>query len=120
MKSLALSLLLLFFAEPVWAETAALPIHPVATITVATTSSASSAQALPIGSLPSWQVELQNTGSVIAFCAFGGSTIAATTSGYPVQPGVDKVITVDQDAKYISCITASSTTTVYASGGVGN
>ena len=105
---------------PAMAQVAALPIQPGNTITVSASTSASTAVALPIGSVPSWQIELQNAGSSVAFCAFGGSTLAATTSSYPIMPGVDKVVTVDQDRKYISCITASGSATIYATGGIGN
>lgn len=119
MKKYLLILFLAFMPLVAWAQTSSLPIHPTTTITVSVSNSASSATLVPQASISSWQIELQNSGSVTAFCTFGGSTVSATTSNYPVLAGVDKVVTVDQDHKYISCITASSTTTVYVTGGIG-
>lgn len=101
------------------AQQAALPIHPGATTSVSGSTSPSAAALVTQASNPSWQLELYNSGSVSAFCKFGGSTVSAAVTDYPIGPGIDKIITVDQDRKYISCITASSTTTVYVTGGVG-
>lgn len=120
MKNLLIAALFILISVSAHAQQAALPIKPITTNTVSVTTSASAAALVPQATGTSWQIELQNTGTQAAYCAFGGSTIAATTSSYPVQPGVDKVVTVDLDRKYISCITASSTTTVYVTGGVGN
>lgn len=115
-----LVLLILLLPLSARAQTASLPFHPGTTISVAVTNSASAAAAVPIGTVPSWQLLLQNTGSNLAFCKFGGSTVSAAVTDFPIPAGVVEVITVDQDRKYISCITASSTTTVYVTGGVGN
>lgn len=95
------------------------PFRPGSTITIAASTTATTAVPLPIGSAPSWQVMVQNTGSNLAFCKFGASPVTATTGDFPLAPGAILVLTMDGDQKYVSAITAASTTTVYITGGTG-
>lgn len=118
--SLIAFLLVVGFVGTAHAFDASLPFHVGTTISVSVTNSASSAAAIPIASNPSWQILVQNTGANLAFCKLGGSTITATTTDFPVPAGIIETLTIDQDSKFISCITASSTTTVYVTGGVGH
>lgn len=113
-------LIIMGFMGEAYAADASLPFHPGPTISVSVTNSASSAAAIPIASNPSWQILVQNTGSNTAFCKFGGSGITAATTDFPIPAGIIETLTIDQDFKFISCITASSTTTVYVTGGVGH
>lgn len=103
-----------------YAQQQLMPFQPSTTLTVSVSSSASTATLVPAPSNPSWQEMLTNGGTQLAFCKFGGSTVTATTSDTPIPAGVVEVFTLDQDQKYISCITSTSTTTVYATGGKGS
>jgi hypothetical protein len=70
------------------------------------------------------QVEIYNSGTVIAFVAFGkaGVTVdAAAPIGYPIPPGATRLVTVPDIgvARYMAAITLSGTADVYATIGDG-
>lgn len=93
-----------------------------ATVTLSvTTSSGSSALGLKT-TPPGSQVVVQSdpNSADTAFIAFGGSSITATTSGYPILPGTVQTFSVGQGETYIAAITASGTATLYATPGHGS
>lgn len=129
MKKILVLLLVLLSCTPVLAQQVpglqtVTPLSPGATVSISVTSAASAATALGLTFTPASnsgaQVMVTNTGSNTAFITFGGSTVAATTSGIPIPAGVVEVFTVNQYMTYVSAITASSTTTVYFTVGIGN
>lgn len=120
LNKICLIILIGLMPSTAFAQTQLMPFQPGATISISVSNSASSAVAMPIGSVPSWQIIVQNTGSALAFCNFGGSAVTASTSSFPVPAGVIESLTMDQDHKFISCITSASTTTVYITGGIGS
>lgn len=65
-------------------------------------------------------VEVQNTSTVNMFVKFGGSTVTAAVTDYPVLPGQSKLISRDPNTQtYIAAITASGSGTLYATPGEG-
>jgi hypothetical protein len=111
-------LILLLLAFPVFAGPIMVP--RAATVTISCTSS-SSATALPTVGLGEFrQIELSNAGTVAIFMEFGASTAAAAVAtGYPILPGQTKVVTVSPTTTHIACIVAATTTTLYATVGIG-
>jgi hypothetical protein len=92
------------------------PFCPGSTVTLAVTGTSARATLSKTGYPPN-TVEVQSaTGGSIAFLAFGDSTVTATTSGYPILPGVDKVISVPPDVTHIAAIGTTGTTLYFTSG----
>ena len=100
------------------------PFHPVVGSTVSisatTSSSATALSSVPVGR---FHLRIFNAGSATVFITRGGSTVAATTSSYPVPSGAIEVITINNpDANpvtHVAAITASGTATVYFTVGWG-
>ncbi len=63
-------------------------------------------------------VEIQSaSGNAIAFIEFGISTVTAVAAtGYPILPGVDKIVTVPAGATHVAAIGTSSTTLYFTCG----
>lgn len=92
------------------------PFTPAGTATLAVTSTTGSVILSGAGS----SVEVQNTGLVMMFIKLGSSTVTAATTDYPVPAGQSKVIGRNPNTDlYIAAITASGTTTLYATTGEG-
>lgn len=89
-----------------------------ATVSLAVTNTTGRVARTMLGELAG-QVRLVNSGTVIVFVAFGGSTIDATTAGIPLLPGTAEVFTLTSDQTNIAGITASGTATLYATTGRG-
>jgi hypothetical protein len=87
-------------------------------------SSSSSNVAMPKCPAGAVQVRVYNSGTDLAFVAFGtDSTAAAATTDYPVPGGAIEVITLTNPASaritYAAAITASGTPTLYFTPGYG-
>lgn len=98
-----------------------LPLTPgvAGTKTISCTSS-SAATALAFTGDVGPNLELQNAGSNTIFVETGISTVsAAVATGYPILAGQSKVVTIAGSATHIACITASVTTTLYVTSGLG-
>ena len=99
---------------------------PQATVKVAATTSASTAAALP-GTRQGgggFQLRMLNDGTTVAHIAFGSSSVAATTSDFPIAPGsLPQGITLANPANggviYYSVIMDTSTANVYLTVGDG-
>ena len=66
------------------------------------------------------QVRVCNSGSVVAFVAFGDSgATATTTTSMPILPNTVEVFTVNPTQTHMAAITASGSTTLYLTTGVG-
>lgn len=65
---------------------------------------------------------LTNVSDVVAYVAWGDSSVTATTAYFPVLPGTKEVVTISADSSvtHIAGITASGTATVLAHKGHGN
>jgi len=88
-------------------------------VTVSVTNSASAGAALPGSTQAFPALTLKNSGTKDAFCAFGGSGVAATTSSTPIRSG-DHVNMWAGTGTYVSCITGgtdTTTVTVYQANG---
>ena len=59
-----------------------------------------------------------NTGAAVAYVNVGGSTVTATTSNYPIQPGTGAPIALAGN-QYLATITGGGATTLTASSGEG-
>ena len=94
-----------------------------ATVRQAATNSASAAALIPGQPEGPYQVRVVNDGTTMAYIAFGGSTVAATTSDLPVPPNVPCGFSVNSPqaagARYFSVIMASGTANVSVSSGWG-
>ena len=92
-----------------------------ATVSIAATTTtgriALGIKSTPPGSQVVVQAPSSNADTV--FIAFGGSSITATTAGFPMLPGAIQVFSVGQGETYIAAICGSSTGTVYATPGHG-
>lgn len=67
-------------------------------------------------------VEIYNSGSVTCFIATGTTSAitASASTGYPIPPGVTKIIGVPSEQRWIAGITSSGSATVYFSPGEGS
>lgn len=109
----------LFLTFPVFAQVSDLPLQPAGTITVSVTTSASTAAVLTRAGSSTWQVMIVNSTTQLVFCKFGPSTVAAAITDTPILGSASRVFSVDGTHNYISCITPTGTSTVYATGGLG-
>lgn len=92
------------------------PFSPAGTVSLAVTSTTGSTALSGAGN----SIELQNTGLTICFVKVGSSAVTAATTDYPIPPGQSKVIARDPaNQTYVAAITASGTTTLYATTGEG-
>lgn len=115
-----LALFVALFSCAVLADSGPIAIPPQATKTISCTSSSAATALATAGTGEFRQVELQNDGGVTIFVEFGDSTAVATVAtGYPVKAGVDKVITIKPTTTHVACIVAATTTTLYATIGIG-
>ena len=101
------------------------PFHPVVGSTVSISATTSSS-AVALNSQPNigrFHLRIFNAGSATVFITRGTSTVAATTSSYPIPSGAIEVITINNaDASpvtHVAAITASGTATVYFTVGWG-
>lgn len=87
---------------------------------VKVTVSASASTATKIGDDPV-SVRIANTGTATIWVKFGGSSVAATTSDYPVPAGVVEVVTPNTASRpvYVSVIASGATGDAYFNGGTG-
>lgn len=99
---------------------------PQATVKVAATSAASTAAVLPGTRQGAGQFQLRmvNDGTTMAHIAFGTSSVAATTSDFPIAPNsLPQGMTLANPAKdgviYYSVIMDSGTANVYLTVGDG-
>lgn len=85
-----------------------------------TTSSGTSSRTALVGT--GGVLMLTNVSDVVAYVAFGDSSITATTAYYPVLPGTKEVITLSTESTitHVAGITSSGTATVLAHRGYGN
>ena len=67
------------------------------------------------------QLALTNTGSTICYVNIGATAAlsAATTAGYPILPTSQILLTKKLDDKFVSAITAASTTSLHVMPGDG-
>lgn len=98
---------------------------PQGTANIAATTTSANV-ALPIGCPPTGserpQVRVYNSGTTLAFIAFGDSSVAATASSIPIPPGASipvEKFSVPFGATHVACILASGTGTVYFTSGFG-
>ncbi len=105
----------LLFISTIASAQQTLPFSPQTTATIS--ASGTSANAAISG--PSPQVVIHNSGAVTAFIKFGAdSSVAATTSDYPVLAGATEVLSKGA-AAYVAAITAGTAATVYVTSGSG-
>lgn len=100
--------------------TARQPFAPAFTRTVTVAATTTSAPFNITAGNKQWSVA--NAGTTVAFIrAFksGNGTPAATAADFPILPGSDRVITVDQDFDRASVVAASGTPTLYITPGEG-
>ena len=67
-------------------------------------------------------VRLMNNGTATVWLAWGDATVAATTNGLPIGPGVHEVLTMNPPVGgklYIAAIAAGSTGRIYFTQGEG-
>jgi hypothetical protein len=92
------------------------PFTPGGTVSLScTVASASVALNLPA----SQQLTITNLGPDIAYVAMGGSTVVATTSGFPVLPGTQITVTIAQTWTFLAAICPTSTGTLLLTSGDG-
>lgn len=92
------------------------PFAPGPTLPLAVSATSSSVQLSGSGGA----VEVSNTGSVTMFIKLGSSTVTAATTDYPIPAGQAKLIGRDPNTQtYLAAITASGTTSGYATTGEG-
>lgn len=94
------------------------PLYPGAGTSLAVTATTGASTATALSGAP--QVMVTNTGAQTGFVAFGGSTIAATTTSIPIPAGAIEVFSLDPTLGYVSALTATSSTQLYFTGGRGN
>lgn len=84
-----------------------------------TSSSGTSSRTALVGS--GSVLMLTNVSDVVAYVAWGDSSVAATASYYPLLPGTKEIVTISQEiaVTHIAGITASGTATVLAHKGYG-
>lgn len=92
------------------------PFRPIATATMAVTTSSGTATINSNANV----LEIQNAGNAIAFVRVGASASvgSATTSDYPILPGMSKLISKAPGEDTIAAIGAAATT-LYVSSGEG-
>lgn len=83
-----------------------------------TTTTGNVALTVP-GAPITFEVRLFNDGSSTAFIAFGSSTVEATATSLPIPSGGVEIFAVNPATTHIAAITASGTTTIYATSGRG-
>lgn len=90
------------------------PSAPTVTLSVTTTSSGASGISSELPTL-----ELNNAGASTAFVRWGVGAQTATTADYPILPGHCKLVNTGV-ATHVAAITATGTTTLYCTPGVGD
>lgn len=85
------------------------------TVSIAVTGTSA---AVALGKTGPLTCEVQSlAGNAIAFIEFGVSTVAAVAAtGYPILPGVDKVVSVPAGATHVAAIGTASTTLYFTPG----
>lgn len=96
--------------------------RPVGTVTIAGTTTSANA-ALPVaaanGVRP--QVRLGHAiAGTVAFVAFGGSTVAATTADTPLFAEYPDIFTVPDNCTHLAVILSTGTGNVFATSGFGS
>lgn len=94
------------------------PFTPMTTGTVSRTVTGTSASVALYKTGSPQTVEIQSPpANSIAFIEFGDLTVAAVAAtGYPIMPGVDKVVAVPPGATHVAAIGTSGTTLYFSSG----
>lgn len=94
------------------------PFSPVTTGTVSRAVDGTSARVALAKTGVNQTVEIQSpAGNSIAFIEFGDSSVAAVAAtGYPVMPGVDKIVTVPAAATHVAAIGTTGTTLYFTCG----
>ena len=95
--------------------------NSAATVVVACTTTSGSTRVALVGNAKNCIIQSAFDSPSMAFVEFGSSTVtAATTTGFPMQPGAILDLQVPRGATHIAGITAASTATVYVTTGDGN
>lgn len=89
-----------------------------ATVTIAVTTSSASVAIGNQTDVGGASVRVANTGTGLAFIAFGKGSATATTSGLPILPGTVEAFEIGS-ATYVAAITATGSTTLYFTPGMG-
>lgn len=83
-------------------------------------SAASQSVALGVGGSGYRQIEIMNNGTATVWIAFGSSAITtALTTGKPIGPAVDMVVTIPAGVTHVAAIAAGATGKIYFSPGSG-
>jgi hypothetical protein len=97
------------------------PISPTVNLSVTTSSAAVAKTALPTNSGgATHELRVVNLGNVTVFVEFGNSGVtAAVATGMPVLPNTVESFQLNAAQTHIAAITASGTSTLYATTGLG-
>ena len=91
-----------------------LPFHPSGTVTIAATTTTTSAALTPGDT-----VLVYNASAAIAFVAFGNGAATATPAGYPIPPGGTRIVSIGPVVNYAAVILSAGTGNVLFSSGTG-
>lgn len=108
----------LLFLSPIASAQAPFAISNTSTVSISATTSSANV-ALPSG-VPARQLRIFNNAGAVAFVAFGGSGITASTStSVPIAVGAVEVLSIPSEANYVAAILASGTGSIYFTVGFG-
>lgn len=110
----------LVFCVPAFADMDPIQVLPQGTVTISCTTGSAATALARADQTTRRQIELSNSGTDKIFVEFGPSTVAAVVaSGYPVLPNQTKTVTVPPATTHIACIVGTTTSTLYATAGIG-
>lgn len=115
MRKIFLALAALLIAAPAFAQQTPF-VRLGATITLSVSTSSADAALVPTNSPNLW---VCNTGATLAYVGFGDSSYAATTADTPIPAGLCGNLSPN-GKPYIAALTATSTTTLLATPGLGS
>lgn len=97
------------------------PLSPTVNLAVTTASARVAKTALPTNSGgATHELRIVNTGTVVAFVAFGDSAVTADAgTGMPVLPSTVESFQLNASQTHIAAICTAGTTTLYATTGLG-
>jgi hypothetical protein len=101
------------------------PFNPAVTVSIAATT-ATSSTASGIAQNPNGlnngptECVVYNSGTTLAFVAFGNGSAAALLTSYPVPPGATRLVSVGPNVNFAAAIMLTGAGTVYFSFGNGS
>jgi hypothetical protein len=96
------------------------PLSPTVTLAVTSTSDRVAKTVPPQNGGASHEVRIANTGTAVAFIAFGNSAVAATVAaGIPILPNTVESFEIAASATHVAAITSSGTATIHVTSGFG-